>query len=95
MPKPQGGVRILGIPTGGDRLIQQAIRPHPMLYYEPEFLGSLRQEAYNTYEIAKTEREVAERNRVQKKPFGLFIEEMTLQKTLTDSQVAETAAHII
>ncbi|QPA80630.1 hypothetical protein [Yersinia pestis] len=45
--------------------------------------------------IAKTEREVAERNRVQKKPFGLFIEEMTLQKTLTDSQVAETAAHII
>ncbi|BFI68292.1 hypothetical protein okayama3_38770 [Yersinia pseudotuberculosis] len=66
-----------------------------MLYYEPEFLGSLRQEAYNTYEIAKTEREVAERNRVQKKPFGLFIEEMTLQKTLTDSQVAETAAHII
>ncbi|EDR39092.1 hypothetical protein YPPY66_4769 [Yersinia pestis PY-66] len=38
---------------------------------------------------------MAERNRVQKKPFGLFIEEMTLQKTLTDSQVAETAAHII
>ncbi|CRG49789.1 colicin/pyocin immunity family protein [Yersinia wautersii] len=55
----------------------------------------IRQEAYNTYEIAKTEREVAERNRVQKKPFGSFIEEMTLQKTLTDSQVAETAAHII
>ncbi|SUP86827.1 colicin/pyocin immunity family protein [Yersinia pseudotuberculosis] len=55
----------------------------------------IRQEAYNTYEIAKTEREVAERNRVQKKPFGSFIEEMTLQKTLMDSQVAETAAHII
>ncbi|CNF75872.1 colicin/pyocin immunity family protein [Yersinia similis] len=55
----------------------------------------IRQEAYNTYEIAKTEREVAERNRVQKKPFGSFIKEMTLQKTLTDSQVAETAAHII
>lgn len=37
LPKPQGGVRILGIPTVVDRLIQQAIQQHLTPYYEPEF----------------------------------------------------------
>lgn len=37
IPKPNGGVRILGIPTVVDRLIQQAIQQHLTPYYEPEF----------------------------------------------------------
>lgn len=37
IPKPDGGVRRLGIPTVVDRLIQQAIQQHLTPYYEPEF----------------------------------------------------------
>lgn len=36
-PKPQGGVRMLGIPTVTDRLLQQAISQWLNQYYEPTF----------------------------------------------------------
>lgn len=35
--KPTGGVRLLGIPTAKDRLVQQAIHQKLSLYYEPYF----------------------------------------------------------
>lgn len=37
IPKPNGGVRLLGIPTVLDRLIQQAIHQQMTLLYEPLF----------------------------------------------------------
>lgn len=37
IPKPQGGVRMLGIPTVVDRLIQQAISQWLSQFYEPNF----------------------------------------------------------
>ncbi len=37
IPKPQGGKRMLGIPTVLDRLIQQAISQWLSQFYEPEF----------------------------------------------------------
>src|SRR5690606_34508727 len=37
IPKPQGGVRMLGIPTVKDRLIQQAISQWLSQFYEPGF----------------------------------------------------------
>lgn len=37
IPKPQGGVRMLGIPTVKDRLIQQAISQWLSQFYEPDF----------------------------------------------------------
>lgn len=37
IPKPQGGVRMLGIPTVVDRLLQQAISQWLSQYYEPNF----------------------------------------------------------
>lgn len=37
IPKPQGGVRILGIPTVKDRLLQQAIHRWLNQFYEPYF----------------------------------------------------------
>ncbi len=37
IPKPKGGVRLIGIPTVQDRLIQQAIHQVLSLEYEPEF----------------------------------------------------------
>lgn len=37
LSKPNGGIRVLGIPTVVDRLIQQAIQQHLTPYYEPEF----------------------------------------------------------
>jgi len=37
IPKPNGGVRLLGIPTVLDRLVQQAIHQQLTLYYEPLF----------------------------------------------------------
>lgn len=37
IPKPNGGVRLLGIPTVLDRLIQQAIHQQVQLLYEPLF----------------------------------------------------------
>lgn len=37
IPKPQGGKRMLGIPTVVDRLIQQAIAQWMQFYYEPIF----------------------------------------------------------
>lgn len=37
IPKPQGGVRMLGIPTVKDRLLQQAISQWLMQFYEPNF----------------------------------------------------------
>lgn len=37
IPKPTGGVRMLGIPTVKDRLIQQAIHQELNRYYEPYF----------------------------------------------------------
>nr|WP_025122635.1 MULTISPECIES: reverse transcriptase domain-containing protein [unclassified Serratia (in: enterobacteria)] len=40
IPKPDGGGRILGIPTVVDRLIQQAIQQHLTPYYETEFSDS-------------------------------------------------------
>ncbi|CAI2008313.1 TPA: group II intron reverse transcriptase/maturase [Serratia fonticola] len=40
IPKPDGGVRTLGIPTVVDRLIQQAIQQHLTPYYESEFSDS-------------------------------------------------------
>jgi group II intron reverse transcriptase/maturase len=40
IPKPQGGVRILGIPTVLDRLIQQALHQVVQPLFEPEFSES-------------------------------------------------------
>jgi RNA-directed DNA polymerase len=40
IPKPQGGVRILGIPTVVDRLIQQALHQVLQTLFEPEFSES-------------------------------------------------------
>jgi RNA-directed DNA polymerase len=40
IPKPQGGVRMLGIPTVTDRLVQQAISQWLSQFYEPNFSGS-------------------------------------------------------
>jgi RNA-directed DNA polymerase len=40
IPKPQGGVRTLGIPTVMDRLIQQALHQVMQLLFEPEFSES-------------------------------------------------------
>ncbi len=40
IPKPEGGKRILGIPTVRDRLIQQAIHQELSQYYEPVFSES-------------------------------------------------------
>jgi group II intron reverse transcriptase/maturase len=37
IPKPSGGVRLIGIPTAQDRLIQQAIQQVLSLEYEPRF----------------------------------------------------------
>ena len=37
IPKPEGGVRKLGIPTVGDRIVQQAIAQQLMPIYEPLF----------------------------------------------------------
>ena len=37
IPKPQGGVRMLGIPTVKDRLLQQAISQWLNQFYEPDF----------------------------------------------------------
>ncbi|HXB45830.1 MAG TPA: group II intron reverse transcriptase/maturase [Puia sp.] len=40
IPKPQGGVRMLGIPTVVDRMLQQAIHQWLSPRYEPEFSGN-------------------------------------------------------
>jgi RNA-directed DNA polymerase len=40
IPKPQGGVRILGIPTALDRLIQQGLHPILQPLFDPGFSGS-------------------------------------------------------
>jgi RNA-directed DNA polymerase len=40
IPKPQGGVRTLGIPTVLDRLIQQALHQVVQPLFEPEFSAS-------------------------------------------------------
>ena len=40
IPKPQGGVRTLGIPTVLDRLIQQALHQMLQPLFEPEFSES-------------------------------------------------------
>ncbi len=40
IPKPQGGVRTLGIPTALDRLIQQALHQVMQPLFEPEFSES-------------------------------------------------------
>lgn len=40
IPKPDGGERLLGIPTVKDRLIQQAIHQELICYYEPTFSES-------------------------------------------------------
>ena len=40
IPKPQGGVRTLGIPTVVDRLIQQALHQVMQPLFEPEFSES-------------------------------------------------------
>ena len=40
IPKPQGGVRTLGIPTVVDRLIQQALHPVWQALFAPEFSES-------------------------------------------------------
>jgi RNA-directed DNA polymerase len=40
IPKPQGGVRTLGIPTVLDRLIQQALHQVMQPLFEPEFSES-------------------------------------------------------
>ena len=37
IPKPQGGVRMLGIPTVIDRMVQQAISQWLSQFYEPNF----------------------------------------------------------
>lgn len=40
IPKPNGGIRILGIPTVKDRLVQQAIHQELTRWYEPLFSDS-------------------------------------------------------
>ena len=40
IPKPQGGVRMLGVPTLGDRLIQQALNQILQPLFDPEFSSS-------------------------------------------------------
>jgi len=40
IPKPEGGKRVLGVPTVKDRLIQQAIHQELSRYYEPIFSES-------------------------------------------------------
>ena len=40
IPKPNGGVRTLGIPTAKDRLIQQAIHQKMNIHYDPYFSES-------------------------------------------------------
>jgi RNA-directed DNA polymerase len=40
IPKPTGGLRMLGIPTVRDRLIQQAIHQQLSCYYDPHFSES-------------------------------------------------------
>lgn len=40
IPKPQGGVRILGVPTVVDRLIQQALHQAMQPLFEPTFSGA-------------------------------------------------------
>lgn len=40
IPKPNGGIRILGIPTVKDRLVQQAIHQELIRWYEPLFSDS-------------------------------------------------------
>ncbi len=40
LPKPNGGVRVQGIPTVVDRFTQQAIQQRLTPYYEPEFSES-------------------------------------------------------
>ncbi|HDL7751169.1 TPA: S-type pyocin domain-containing protein [Yersinia enterocolitica] len=68
---------------------------------EPLYLSVIRitnadelmQEARNTYEIARNEREAAERAMTQS--FSSALDELKLKKTLTDKQVTEIAAHII
>jgi len=40
IPKPEGGVRTLGIATGVDRLIQQALPQVMQALFEPEFSES-------------------------------------------------------
>ncbi|WP_227731053.1 S-type pyocin domain-containing protein [Yersinia proxima] len=56
-------------------------------------VDELMQEARNTYEIARREREAAERAMAQS--FTSVPDELKLKKTLTDKQVTETAVHII
>lgn len=68
---------------------------------EPLYLSVIRitnadelmQEARNTYEIARREREAAEGAMTQL--FSSALDELKLKKTLADKQVTETAAHII
>jgi RNA-directed DNA polymerase len=40
IPKPEGGLRLLGIPTVKDRFIQQAIQQELICHYEPTFSES-------------------------------------------------------
>ncbi len=40
IPKPNGGVRILGIPTVKDRMVQQAVHQVLAQYYDPHFSES-------------------------------------------------------
>ncbi|CNI35903.1 colicin-like bacteriocin tRNase domain-containing protein [Yersinia pekkanenii] len=68
---------------------------------EPRYLSVIRitnvdelmREARNTYEIARSEREAAERAMMP--PFNSVIDELKREKSLTDKQVTEIAAHII
>ncbi|OVZ77422.1 S-type pyocin domain-containing protein [Yersinia kristensenii] len=55
--------------------------------------AELMQEVRNTYEIACSEREAAERAMAQ--PFNSAVEELKLKKTLIDKYIIEVAAHII
>ncbi|WP_180272508.1 S-type pyocin domain-containing protein [Yersinia bercovieri] len=55
----------------------------------------IREEARRAYEMARSEREVAESALVQGQPFNSVAEEMGLKKSLTDKQVTEVAAHIL
>lgn len=66
IPKPQGGVRTLGIPTVLDRLIQQALHQVLQPLYDPEFSGSSYgfRPGRNAHQAVKTAREyVAEGRR--------------------------------
>ncbi|MGP6380932.1 S-type pyocin domain-containing protein [Yersinia bercovieri] len=55
----------------------------------------IREEARRAYEMARSEREVAESALAQGQPFNPVAEEMGLKKSLTDKQVTEVAAHIL